>query len=89
MGLQWDSLPVPAPSTAATATVFEGSGFRVAAARLVTQGVYLLSRSKFPTKAFGSAKEGASWLAPYAGITLADADSIVQDVERMRTRMPK
>src|SRR5262245_50729617 len=41
-----------APRTGATVTVIEGTGFRSATARLVTQGVYLLSRQPVRTKVF-------------------------------------
>jgi hypothetical protein len=56
-----------APRTGATVTIIEGTGFRSATARLVTSGVYLLSRQTFPTKVFGTVPEGARWLLSHCG----------------------
>jgi hypothetical protein len=53
--------------TAATVTIIEGSGFRSATARLVTSGVYLVSRNTFPTKVFSTVPDGARWLLSLGG----------------------
>jgi hypothetical protein len=77
-----------APRTGATVTVIEGTGFRSATARLVTSGVYLLSRQTFPTKVFGTVPEAARWLLTLAGRkSSADSDSISAAIELARSRL--
>ena len=49
-------------TTAASALVFVGEGFRASAVRGVATGLALLARNAFPHKAFASAAEGAIWL---------------------------
>jgi hypothetical protein len=77
-----------APRTGATVTVIEGTGFRSATARLVTSGVYLLSRQTFPTKVFGTLPEGARWLLTLAGRkNSADSEAITAAIEHARSRL--
>jgi hypothetical protein len=77
-----------APRTGATVTVIEGTGFRSATARLVTSGVYLLSRKTFPTKVFGTVPEGARWLLTLAGRkSESDSDAIGALIAQARGRL--
>jgi hypothetical protein len=77
-----------APRTGATVTVIEGTGFRSATARLVTSGVYLLSRQTFPTKVFPTVYEGAHWLLSLAGRKDArDTDAISEAIAQARSKL--
>jgi hypothetical protein len=77
-----------APRTGATVTVIEGTGFRSATARLVTSGVYLLSRQTFPTKVFDTVPEGARWLLSMARRREAsDVESIAHVIAEARSHL--
>jgi hypothetical protein len=52
-----------ATSMRCSANVVLGSGFRVAALRSVLAGIYLVSRSPCPTKAFADIASAAHWVA--------------------------
>jgi hypothetical protein len=51
-----------APSTLASAYVFEGEGFRPAMSRAAVAGVMLFSRVKYPSKVFSTVADGANWI---------------------------
>jgi hypothetical protein len=69
--------------------VHEGTGFKAAAVRTITSGVYLLSRRKFPHEVFSSLDVAAQWHATtQATMGLRrDALAIAKVVRTMRDRL--
>jgi hypothetical protein len=74
-----------APTMRCSANVVLGSGFRVAALRSVLAGIYLVSRSPCPTKAFADIAEAAHWVAGMHEGTV-DADALANAVEHAYAR---
>src|SRR5690348_16978456 len=48
--------------TLGVATVIEGTGFRVAAGRMMMAGIYMVARVKHPQKVFDKTAEAARWM---------------------------
>ena len=67
----------------AWANVIEGQGFWTSAARTISAGVRLLSRTRFPLKVFGRVDAAASWLEAASAQPLPDG--LAEGVFRLRT----
>jgi hypothetical protein len=59
-----------------TANVVTIPGLKGSATRAFLGTVFLLSRSKTPTKTFASAQDAAAWLAPKLGPTWVPEDVV-------------
>ena len=66
----------PAANMRAIAQVIYGSGFVAAAVRSIATGMVLLSRSRKPTKIFGTLERASTWLVPHVNALPEPADKI-------------
>ncbi|HSC86569.1 MAG TPA: hypothetical protein VLC09_04835 [Polyangiaceae bacterium] len=69
--------------------VHEGTGFKAAAVRTITSGVYLVSRRKFPQETFSSLDQAAAWHATNQQALgwSRNAAPIAQAVRTLRRRL--
>ena len=74
-----------APSTLASAYVFEGQGFIPAMSRAAVAGVLLLSRVKYPNRVFATVDDGARWLAQK--LPPLDVPALARCIEEARARI--
>lgn len=76
-----------AGSVAASAVVFEGTGFRASLVRSVATSLTLIAKQPFPHRMFSSVEDAASWLSeelPATNEGKATADDIVAASRMMR-----
>jgi hypothetical protein len=74
------------PGLVASAVVVEGEGFFASVARGVIAGIFSLSRSRVPQRAFRTAPEAVAWLAPRLEMDEAHASALTEalmDLRRM------
>ena len=74
------------PTLIASAVVVDGEGFFASAARGVIAGIFALSRSRVPQRAFRSVQEATAWLAPKLELDEAQANALgdaLTDLRRM------
>jgi hypothetical protein len=70
----------------ALASLFFGSVFRASAARAASAGIMLLSRSRVPTRTFGTVEDAAHWFGGLLSLSREDEKNLVAAVNDLRER---
>jgi hypothetical protein len=73
---------------AGSATVIDGDGFRVSAARAAFAGMTMLSRTSWPQKVFATVEDAASWLCRLPELRGKSAGDLAAAVATLRRRQP-
>ena len=75
----------------ASAVIFEGTGFRAAAVRVVTTGMALVARQPYPHRVFSSTTSAAEWTAAQMarrGLPCPIASELDKAVQALRSTTP-
>lgn len=68
-----------------SALVFEGDGFRAAAVRAITTGIYQLAKPPFPIRVFANVMEAAEWMESFP--LNVKASQVVASVNKLRSAL--
>ena len=76
----------------ASATVIEGTGFRLATARMLLAGIFLMRKTPIPHKVFDNLQDGARFLGshnPHFKRPDKDVTDLLAAVEECRKKIPR